>query len=91
MAEICVRLDGLPLAIELAAARMKLLSPRALLARLARRLEWLCAGARDASPRHQTLRHAMAWSYDLLEGHEQARFRHLAVFVGGCTLGMASK
>jgi predicted ATPase/DNA-binding winged helix-turn-helix (wHTH) protein len=90
VAEICVRLDGLPLAIELAAARMKLLSPRALLARLARRLEWLQTGPRNAPPRHQTLRHAMAWSYELLEGHEQARFRHLAVFVGGCTLEAAA-
>ena len=90
VAEICVRLDGLPLAIELAAARMKLFSPSALLVRLARRLEWLNMGARDAPPRHQTLRHAIAWSYDLLEVHEQARFRHLAVFVGGCTLEAAA-
>ena len=90
VAEICVRLDGLPLAIELAAARMKLFSPRALLARLAHRLAWLQAGARDAPPRHQTLRHAITWSYDLLEGHEQARFRHLAVFVGGCTFEAAA-
>lgn len=90
VAEICVCLDGLPLAIELAAARMKLFSPRALLPRLAHRLNWLQAGARDAPPRHQTLRHAIAWSYDLLEGHEQARFRHLAVFVGGCTLEAAA-
>jgi predicted ATPase/DNA-binding winged helix-turn-helix (wHTH) protein len=90
VAEICVRLDGLPLAIELAAARMKLFSPRALLGRLARRLTWLQAGARDAPPRHQTLRHAIAWSYDLLEVHEQAYFRHLAMFVGGCTLEAAA-
>jgi predicted ATPase/DNA-binding winged helix-turn-helix (wHTH) protein len=90
VAQICVRLDGLPLAIELAAARMKLFSPRALLTRLARRLEWLHAGSRDAPPRHQTLRQAIAWSYDLLEVHEQARFRHLAVFVGGCTLEAAA-
>jgi predicted ATPase/DNA-binding winged helix-turn-helix (wHTH) protein len=90
VAEICVCLDGLPLAIELAAARMKLFSPQALLARLARRLEWLNTGVRDAPPRHQTLRHAIAWSYDLLEIHEQARFRHLAVFVGGCTLEAAA-
>jgi predicted ATPase/DNA-binding winged helix-turn-helix (wHTH) protein len=90
VAEICIRLDGLPLAIELAAARMKLFSPRALLARLARRLAWLNTGARDAPPRHQTLRHAIAWSYDLLEGYEQACFRRLAVFVGGCTLEAAA-
>jgi predicted ATPase/DNA-binding winged helix-turn-helix (wHTH) protein len=90
VAEICARLDGLPLAIELAAARMKLLSSRALLARLAHRLSWLGKGARDAPPRHQTLRHAIAWSYDLLAAHEQVRFRHLAVFVGGCTLEAAA-
>jgi predicted ATPase/DNA-binding winged helix-turn-helix (wHTH) protein len=90
VAEICVRLDGLPLAIELAAARMKLFSPRALLARLTRRLDWLHAGARDAPPRHQTLRQAIAWSYGLLDVYEQARFRHLAVFVGGCTLEAAA-
>jgi predicted ATPase/DNA-binding winged helix-turn-helix (wHTH) protein len=90
VAEICVRLDGLPLAIELAAARMKLFSLRALLGRLARRLAWLHAGARDAPLRHQTLRHAIAWSYDLLEVHEQARFRHLTVFVGGCTVEAAA-
>jgi predicted ATPase len=90
VAEICACLDGLPLAIELAAARMKLFSPQALLARLAHRLEWLNTGVRDAPPRHQTLRHAIAWSYDLLEVHEQTRFRHLAVFVGGCTLEAAA-
>jgi predicted ATPase/class 3 adenylate cyclase len=89
VAEICVRLDGLPLAIELAAARLKLLPPQAILARLGRRLELLRGGARDVPDRHQTLRQAIAWSYDLLEAGEQALFRHLAVFVGGCTLEAA--
>src|SRR5262249_34109672 len=82
VAEICVRLDGLPLAIELAASRIKLLSPRALLARLASRLAWLHGGARDLLARHQTLRRAIAWSYDLLEASKQVLFRRLAVFVG---------
>jgi len=86
VAEICVRLDGLPLAIELAAARIKLLPPQAMLARLGRRLELLRGGARDVPDRHQTLRQAIAWSYNLLEAAEQALFRRLAVFAGGCTL-----
>jgi predicted ATPase len=89
VAEICVRLDGLPLAIELAAARIKLLPPQAILARLGRRLELLRGGARDMPDRHQTLRHAIAWSYDLLEVAEQALFRRLAVFARGCTLEAA--
>jgi predicted ATPase/class 3 adenylate cyclase len=89
VAEICVRLDGLPLAIELAAARIKLLPPQAILARLGRRLELLRGGTRDVPDRHQTLRQAIAWSYDLLEAGEQALFRRLAVFVGGCTLEAA--
>ena len=89
VAEICVRLDGLPLAIELAAARIKLLPPQAILARLGRRLELLRGGARDMPDRHQTLRHAIAWSYDLLEVGEQALFRRLAVFARGCTLEAA--
>ena len=89
VAEICVRLDGLPLAIELAAARIKLLPPQAMLARLGRRLELLRGGARDVPDRHQTLRHAIAWSYDLLEASEQVLFRRLAVFAGGCTLEAA--
>jgi predicted ATPase len=86
VAEICVRLDGLPLAIELAAARIKLFPPQAILARLGRRLELLRGGARDMPDRHQTLRHAIAWSYDLLEAGDQVLFRRLAVFVRGCTL-----
>src|SRR5262249_22123248 len=80
------RLDGLPLAIELAAARIKLFPPQAILARLGRRLELLRGGARDVPERHQTLRQAIAWSYDLLETGEQALFRRLAVVVRGCTL-----
>jgi hypothetical protein len=82
VAEICVRLDGLPLALELAAARIKLLPPQAILARLGRRLEFL-RGARDMPDRHQTLRHAIAWSYDLLEASEQTLFQRLAVFARG--------
>jgi predicted ATPase len=89
VAEICSRLDGLPLAIELAAARIKLLSPAAMRARLASRLQLLTGGARDLPARQQTLRQAMDWSYDLLTEAEQKLFRRLAVFVGGCTLEAA--
>ena len=83
---ICRRLGGLPLAIELAAARDKLFSPQALLERLDRRLQLLTVGARDLPKRQQTLRDAVAWSYDLLIPGEQALFCRLAVFAGGCTL-----
>ncbi|MGE0539538.1 MAG: LuxR C-terminal-related transcriptional regulator [Dehalococcoidia bacterium] len=86
VAEICRRLDGLPLAIQLAAARVPLLSPRALLARLERRLSLLAGGARDQPERLQTMRSAIAWSYDLLEPAGQALFRQLAVFAGGADL-----
>jgi predicted ATPase/class 3 adenylate cyclase/DNA-binding CsgD family transcriptional regulator len=86
VAEICVRLDGLPLAIELAAARVKLFPPQALLARLDQRLQVLTSGARDAPARQQSLRNTLAWSYDLLTSEEQRLFRRLSVFVGGCTL-----
>ncbi len=86
IAEICIRLDGLPLAIELAAARIKLLPPQALLTRLRQRLQLLTSGARDAPVRQQTLRNTLAWSYNLLDAQEQRLFRRLSVFVGGCTL-----
>lgn len=86
IAEICRRLDGLPLAIELAAARVKLLSPAAILARLDRRLAVLTGGPRDLPLRQQTLRQTIAWSHDLLSVEEQRQFRRVAVFVGGFTL-----
>ena len=86
VAEICVRLDGLPLAIELAAARVKLLTPQTLLERLGSRLELLTGGMRDLPARQQTLRNTIGWSYDLLEPPEQILFRRMSVFVGGCTL-----
>jgi predicted ATPase len=84
--EICTRLDGLPLAIELAAARIKVLSPSAMRTRLASRLQLLTGGARDLPQRQQTLRAAFDWSHDLLTPAEQKLFRRLSVFVGGCTL-----
>jgi predicted ATPase len=84
--EICARLDGLPLAIELAAARVKVLSPSSMRTRLASRLQLLTGGARDLPQRQQTLRAAIDWSYDLLSAAEQKLFRRLSVFVGGCTL-----
>jgi len=91
IAEICVRLDGLPLAIELAAARSKLLSPQALLKRLDRRLPLLTGGVLDAPARQQTLHAAIAWSYDLLDASERALFVLLGVFVGGCTLAAVER
>jgi len=86
IAEICLRLDGLPLALELAAARVNLLPPQVLLARLAHRLTVLTSGARDVPERRRTLRHTLAWSYQLLDAEEQRLFQRLSVFVGGCTL-----
>jgi predicted ATPase/class 3 adenylate cyclase len=86
VAAICARLDGLPLAIELAAARVRLLSPTAIASRLEQSLGLLAGGARDLPERQQTLRGAIAWSYDLLEPLEQVYFRGLAVFAGGWSL-----
>ncbi len=86
IAEVCVRLDGLPLAIELAASRVKLLPPQALLARLKQGLAVLASAAHDVPTRQQTLRSTIAWSYNLLDADEQKLFRRLCVFAGGCTL-----
>jgi predicted ATPase/DNA-binding CsgD family transcriptional regulator len=89
VAQICVQVDGLPLALELAAARIKVLPPQALLARLHERLDLLTGGPRTLPERQQTLRNTLAWSYDLLSPPEQRLFRLLSVFVGGCTLDAA--
>ena len=87
--QVCDRLDGLPLALELAAARLGHLSPGELVVRLDRRLPLLIGGARDLPDRLRTMRGAIAWSYDLLPPEEQTLFRRLAVFVGGCTVDAA--
>jgi non-specific serine/threonine protein kinase len=91
VAAICRQLDGLPLAIELAAARVRLLRPEAMLTRLTRRFELLTGGPRDAPPRHQTMRDTVAWSYGLLEAPERRVFRLLAVFAGGCSIDAAER
>jgi predicted ATPase/DNA-binding CsgD family transcriptional regulator len=90
VAEICSHLEGLPLAIELAAARVRLLPPQAMLARVVNRLQFLSGtGAANLPPRQQTLRGAVEWSYSLLSAEEQSLFRRLSVFAGGCTLDAA--
>lgn len=89
VAEICVRLDGLPLAIELAAARSKIFTPQMMLARLGNRLDLLRAGPVDRTARQRTLHGAIQWSYDLLDAREQALFRRLGVFIGGFTVEAA--
>ena len=89
IAKICIGLDGLPLAIELAAARIKLFSPSAMLTRLGQRLTLLTGGPHDFPTRQRTLRDEIAWSHDLLRADEQTLFRRLAIFVGGFTLEAA--
>ena len=89
VATICERLDGLPLAIELAASQISLFTPHTLLAHLEQRLSLLKGGARDLPARLQTMRNAVAWSYHLLTAEQQILFRRLAVYVGGCTVTTA--
>ena len=91
IAEICVRVDGLPLAVELAAARANLLSPLTLLARLDDRFGLLSRGAHDRPARQRTLRATLDWSHDLLDEHDRTLFRRLSVFAGGCTLAAAER
>jgi predicted ATPase/DNA-binding SARP family transcriptional activator len=89
IAEICARVDGLPLAIELAAARVRMLTPQELLRLLDRRLELLSGGAPELPDRHRTLRQTIEWSHDLLDANTRALFRRLSVFTGGCTIDAA--
>lgn len=89
VATICVRLDGLPLALELAAARLRVLSPQQILERLSNRMRLLSGGARDLEPRQRTLHNAIAWSYSLLGVEERYLFEQLGVFIGGITLEAA--
>ncbi|NND34394.1 MAG: helix-turn-helix domain-containing protein, partial [Saprospiraceae bacterium] len=91
VSEICIQLDGLPLALELAAARFKLFSPEALLRRLGNKLDILSSTSSNQPDRHKTLRNAIDWSYNLLTPEEQTLFRRLSVFSGGCTLEAAEK
>ena len=84
--EICEKLEGLPLAIELAAARIKILSPAEMVLRLDHQLKFLTGGAKDLPVRQQTMRNAISWSYDLLDENERKLFRQISIFVGGCTL-----
>ena len=91
IAEICRHLDGLPLALELAAVRIKLLAPQAILSRLSDSLKLLTGGARDLPARQQTMRGAISWSYDLLEAEEKRLLNRLAVFAGGFTLDAADR
>jgi len=91
VAELCIRLDGLPLALELAAARVRLFSPNVMLRQFTDRFELLRGGARDAPARHQTMERATAWSYDLLSEEERALFRRLSVFVGGFAIEAAER
>ena len=90
IAELCRRLDDLPLAVELAAARTSALTPAQILERLSQRLD-LLKGGRDADPRQQTLRATIEWTYDLLTAEEQQLFGRLSVFAGGCTLEAAEE
>jgi class 3 adenylate cyclase len=90
VAEICRRLDGLPLAIELVAPRLRLLSPEEMLRQLSHRLDILVGGTRDLPARHQTMRAAIEWSYSLLNEQEKILFERLGVFAGGCTLEAAT-
>jgi predicted ATPase len=91
VAEVCYRLDGLPLAIELAAARIKLLSPKGLLTRLENRFDLLRGGTRDLPERQRTLRSAIDWSYNLLSDRDKKLFRRLSIFIGGWTLEAAEE